>query len=92
MKNFMITKNWIMVPQFLYYIFLFGGGLLTLISMGMVVRGILKREKKQYFFFLSMILIVAVLIFVLAITGKIVGHMMVGGESAEEWCIKNELI
>lgn len=77
---FMITRNWVMVPQFLYYIFLFGGGLLILVSVGLMVRGIMKRKGKTHLLCQAIVLIVAVLIFMLTLSGKIVGHMMVGGD------------
>lgn len=76
---FMLTKNWLMVPQFLYYIILFGGGLFALASAGLIIYGAVKKKSWRYTFRWGIVLAIGVLCVALTITQKIVGHMMVGG-------------
>lgn len=76
---FMITRNWIMIPQRLYYIIMLGGGVLSVMSVGLIIYGILKKKNIRYLFSWSVVLFIGVLFVILTLSQKIVGHMMVGG-------------
>ena len=63
----------------MYNIFLLGGSLASLAALGMLVKGIVQKKKKTYFIRWILILSISSLLFWLTYTGKLCGHMMVGG-------------
>lgn len=75
---FAIDVNWIMVPQELYYILLFGSGIAVLVFALIFVYFLYKNELNQHFVVIIFLLVTFWLVY-LTTTGKIVGHMMVGG-------------
>lgn len=76
---FMVTRNWLMIPQFLYYVLFVGGELLTLVSVGMIIYSAMKKKSMRHILCWLIVLVIGVLLAALTMTGKIVGHMMVGG-------------
>ena len=76
---FMITRNWLMIPQFLYYILLAAGGILAVVSIGMILYGTVRKKSGRYILCGLTMLIIGVVLVMLTMTQKIVGHMMVGG-------------
>ena len=76
---FRINGYYVIIPQFLYNIFLLGGSLASLAALGMLVKGIVQKKKKTYFIRWILILSISSLLFWLTYTGKLCGHMMVGG-------------
>ncbi len=76
---FRIAKNYIMVPTSLYYTLFFGGGLLALVSVGMLLHSLLKKKSKKYIICWLIALIVGALLVTLTSTGRIAGHTMFGG-------------
>ena len=76
---FRINGYYVIIPQFLYNIFLLGGSLASLTALGMLVKGIVQKKKKTYFIRWILILSISCLLFWLTYTGKLCGHMMVGG-------------
>lgn len=61
------------LPMLLYDIFLYGGILLTFISVGMIVLGAIKKKEKKYYKAWSMILIAGVLMLVPIVLSMIYG-------------------
>ena len=76
---FRINGYYVIIPQFLYNILLFGGSLASLAALGMLVKGIVQKKKKTYFIRWILILSISSLLFWLTYTGKLCSHMMVGG-------------
>lgn len=76
---FRINGYYVIIPQFLYDILLFGGSLASLAALGMLAKGIVQKKKKTYFIRWILILSISSLLFWLTYTGKLCGHMMVGG-------------
>lgn len=76
---FQINRYYVIVPQPLYDIFLLGGGLTSLAALGMLVKGIVQKKRKTYFICWILTLSFSGLLFLLSCTGKICGHMMIGG-------------
>ena len=76
---FQISEYYIIVPQFLYNIFLLGGGLTALAALGMLVKGAAQKKGKTYFANWGLLLFISCLLFWLSYTGKICGHRMIGG-------------
>ena len=70
---------WLVVPEFLYLVLLFGGWLTVVISVGMTVVGIIRKKEKKRIIKWVIILILALAIAVMAMTGKIVPNTAFGG-------------
>ena len=75
---FQITGSWLMVPQPLWDLLLIGGGALTLLSVAAVNYCILKGKRRAIAPWVA-VLAVSAAVLVLTYSGKIIGHMMVGG-------------
>ena len=65
--------DWFKLPMLLYDIFLYGGILLTLISIGMMIFGAIKKKGKKYYKVWFMILIAGVLMLVPIVLAMIYG-------------------
>ena len=76
---FGIAAGYIIIPQFLYYIFLFGSGSLCLIFAGMTIYTAVRKKPKSQVFCWSIALTAEIILLVSALSGKVVGHMMIGG-------------
>ncbi len=70
---------WLVVPEFLYLVLLFGGWLAVVISAGMTVANIIRKKEKKRIIKWVIILILALAIAVMAMTGKIVPNTAFGG-------------
>ena len=70
---------WLVVPEFLYLVLLFGGWLTVVISAGMTVAGIIRKKGKKRIIKWVIILLIALAIAVMAMTGKIVPNTAFGG-------------
>ncbi len=75
---FQITRNWLMVPQPVRDLLLIGGGAMTLLSV-LAINYCLLRGKREHIAPWVAVLAVSAAALVLTFTGKIIGHMMVGG-------------
>ena len=64
------------IPQWLYMILLFWGGLFTVVSIGMIIYGIWKKRHKSYFIYWSVILSVGTLVLILSILYGMSGNTM----------------
>ena len=67
---------WLEVPEFLYLVLLFGGWLAVVISAGMTIVGIIRKREKKRIIKWVVILLIALAIAVITMTGKIVPNMM----------------
>lgn len=76
---FLLTRNWLMVPQSLYCFLLLGGGALAAVSVGALVSGAARKRDPRYMARWSALAITGVVFLALTMTQTIVGHMMVGG-------------
>ena len=72
-------KYRMIVPEFIYVIILFGGITLSLVSLFMDIRGIIKKTERQYFIKWSIVLFLALVAVALTRTGIIVANAMIGG-------------
>ena len=72
-------KYKMIIPEFIYMIILFGGIAISLISLFMGIRGIIKKTERQYFIKWSIILLLALVAVALTRTGLIVANTMIGG-------------
>ena len=70
---------WLVVPEVLYLVLLFGGWLAVVISAGMTIAGIIRKKEKKRIIKWVIILLIALAIAVMAMTGKIVPNTAFGG-------------
>ena len=70
---------WLVVPEFLYLILLCGGWIAVVISAGMTIAGIIRKKEKKCIIKRIVILLFALAIAVMAMTGKIVPNTAFGG-------------
>lgn len=71
--------KYLIIPEFLYIVLLYGGIALSLVSVFMEIRGIIKKNEKQYFIKWCIILLVSIVIVALTTTRVIVANTMLGG-------------
>lgn len=67
------------VPEFIYVILFFGSIILSLVSVFMEMRGIIKKSRKRYFIMWCIVLLAALVMVALTTTGVIVANTMIGG-------------
>lgn len=70
---------WLVVPEFLYLILLCGGWIAVVISAGMAIADIIRKKEKKRIIKWVIILLIALAIAVMAMTGKIVPNTAFGG-------------
>ena len=70
---------WLVVPEFLYLVLLFGGWLAVVFSAGMTVADIIRKKEKKRIIKWIVILLISLAIAVMAMTGKIVPNTAFGG-------------
>ena len=70
---------WLVVPEFLYLILLCGGWIAVAISAGMAIADIIRKKEKKRIIKWVIILLIALAIAVMAMTGKIVPNTAFGG-------------
>ena len=70
---------WLVVPEFLYFILLWGGGIAVVLSAGMSVVGIIRKKDKRRIIMWFAILLISLTIAVMAMAGKIVPNTAFGG-------------
>lgn len=70
---------WLVVPEVLYLIILCGGWIAVVISMGMTIASIIRKKEKKIIIKWIFILLTALAIAVMAMTGKIVPNTAFGG-------------
>lgn len=70
---------WLVVPEFLYLVLLFGGWIMVVISAGITIAGIIRKKEKKCIINGVVVLILALAIAAMAMTGKIVPNTAFGG-------------
>lgn len=70
---------WLVVPEFLYLILLCGGWIAVVISAGMTIASIIRKNEKKRIIKWVIILLIALAIAVMAMIGKIVPNTAFGG-------------
>ena len=76
---YFLRSYWLVVPEFLYILLLFGSWITMIISISMTIRGILRKKEKKSIIQWVFILLVTFGIAVLTMTGKIVPNTAFGG-------------
>ena len=76
---YFLRSYWVVVPEFLYILLLFGSWITMIISISMTIRGILRKKEKKSIIQWVFILLVTFGIAVLTMTGKIVPNTAFGG-------------
>lgn len=71
--------KYLIVPEFIYVILFFGSIILSLVSVFMEIRGIIKKSRKRYFITWCIVLLAALVMVALTTTGVIVANTMIGG-------------
>ena len=69
----------LVVSEFLYLILLCGGWIVAVISAEMTVTGIIRKKEKKHIIRWIVILLIALSIAIMAMTGKIVPNTVFGG-------------
>ena len=71
--------KYLILPEIIYMGFLCGGIVVSLVSALMFIRGIIKKSERAYFKKWSIILLAALVVVALTITGVVVAETMIGG-------------
>lgn len=71
--------RYLIVPEILYIILLLVSLILSFVSVFMIIKGIIRRNSKQYFIKWGIIFIVSLIIHLSTRTGMIVANTMIGG-------------
>lgn len=77
--SYIFRTYWLVVPEFIYVILLYGSYIIMIISLGIVIGCILRKSEKMYYIKWLIILLVAFILAVLTMTGKIAPHTAFGG-------------
>ena len=70
---------WLVVPEILYLVLLFGGWLTVVISAGIIIAGITRKKEKKRIIRWGIVLILAFAMVIMTMTGKIVPNTAFGG-------------
>lgn len=70
---------WLVVPESLYLILLYGGWIVAVISMGMTIADIIRKKEKKRIIKWIVILLISLAIVVMTMIGKIVPNTAFGG-------------
>ncbi len=76
---YFLRSYWFVVPEFLYIVLLFGSWIVMIISISMTIRGILRKKQKKSIIKWIVILLIAFMITIMTMTGKIVPNTAFGG-------------
>jgi len=75
---YFLRSFWLVVPEFLYFILLWGGWIAVVLSAGMSVAGIIRKKDKRRIMKWIVILLISLAIAVMAMTGKIASNTAFG--------------
>lgn len=70
---------YLIIPEFVYIVLLYGGIALLVVSVLMGIRGMIKKRGKRYFVTWCIVLLVSLVAVVLTTTGVLVANTMLGG-------------
>ena len=76
---YFLRSYWLVVPEFLYILLLFGSWITMIISISMTIRDILRKKEKKSIIKWIVILLIAFMITIMTMTGKIVPNTAFGG-------------
>ena len=71
--------KYVIVPEFLWVFFFYGGIIVAFVSLLMGVRGIIQKRERRYFFKWCVILAISIIAIALTITGVFTANTMLGG-------------
>ena len=71
--------GYLIVPEILYSIFLFGGMIVILLSIGVSIYGFIKKKKKNFLISRIIVFFVSLMMVLLTLNGFIVADSMFGG-------------
>lgn len=71
--------KYLIVPEFIYIVLLYGGIALSLISVFMGIRGMIKKKGRGYFIKWCVVLLASFVAVALTTTGVVVAQTMIGG-------------
>ena len=71
--------KYLIIPELIYIMLLYGGIVLSLVSLFMGIRGLIKKRDKRYFIKWGIVLLLCLVAVVLTTTGVIVANTMIGG-------------
>jgi len=71
--------RYLIVPEIIYIILLYGSIVLSLFSTFMNIRGIIKKSERGYFIKWCIVLLVALVVVALTTKGVVVANTMIGG-------------
>ncbi len=71
--------KYLIIPELIYIMLLYGAMVLSLVSLFMGIRGIVKKRERLYFVKWGIVLLLCLVAVVLTTTGVIVANTMIGG-------------
>ena len=71
--------KYLIIPELIYIVLLYGSIVLFLVSLLMGIRGLVKKRKRRYFIKWSIVLLICFIAVILTTTGVIVTNTMMGG-------------
>ena len=71
--------KYLIIPELIYIMLLYGGIVLSLVSLFMDMRGFIKKRERRYFIKWGIVLLLCLVAVVLTTTGVIVANTMIGG-------------
>lgn len=71
--------KYLIIPELIYIMLLYGGIVLSLVSLLMGIRGFIQKRERRYFIKWGIVLLVCLAAVVLTTTGIIVANTMIGG-------------
>lgn len=79
-NHFQLTKNWLMIPEKLYFALLFVCGVISIVSISALICGAAKKKTLTYYIIWGIILLISILYLILTLgTHSIIAHTMVNG-------------
>ena len=75
---YFLRSFWLVVPEFLHFILLWGGWIAVVLSAGMNVACIIRKKEKKCIMKWIVILLISLAIAVMAMTGKIASNTAFG--------------
>lgn len=76
---FIFRPLWLMVPDLLYFVLLFGGFIAMLFSVGMIIRNVVQKRGNSKFRGWIITILISAFLIILTTTGKIAPYCAFGG-------------
>ncbi|MDE6642265.1 MAG: hypothetical protein K2K63_17280 [Acetatifactor sp.] len=79
-SHFQLTRNWLMIPEKLYFALLFICMVISIASVSALICGAAKKKTLTYYIIWGIILLISIVYLILTLgTHSIIAHTMVGG-------------